>query len=108
MLTGDFPIPENSDQGPDALRNITPYLDLAEQLGAPLLRVCLKTDEDIAWARRAADEAAERDLRLAHQCHTPQSLRGNRPLTASFGEHWPRQFRPDLRTGQPRAMRPAL
>ena len=70
MLTGDFPIPENSDQGPDALRNITPYLDLAEQLGAPLLRVCLKTDEDIAWARRAADEAAERDMRLAHQCHT--------------------------------------
>ncbi len=70
MLTGDFPIPENSDQGPLALRNITPYLDLAEQLGAPLLRVCLKTDEDIAWSRRAADEAAERDLRLAHQCHT--------------------------------------
>ena len=56
MLTGDFPIPENSDQGPDALRNITPYLDLAEQLGAPLLRVCLKKDADIAWARRAADE----------------------------------------------------
>ncbi len=70
MVTGDFAIPENSAQGPDALRNITPYLDLAEQLGAPLLRICLKKDEDIAWARRAADEAAERDLRLAHQCHT--------------------------------------
>lgn len=70
MLTGDFPIPENSDQGPGALRNITPYLDLAEQLGAPLLRVCLKKDADIAWACRAADEAAERNLRLAHQCHT--------------------------------------
>lgn len=70
MLTGDFPIPENSDQGPDALRNITPYLDLAEQLDAPLLRVCVKKDEDIAWARRAADEAAERGTRLAHQCHT--------------------------------------
>jgi sugar phosphate isomerase/epimerase len=70
MLTGDFSIPENSAQGPDALRNITPYLNLAEQLGAPLLRVCLKTDEDIACARRAADEAAERNLRLAHQCHT--------------------------------------
>ena len=70
MLTGDFPIPENSAQGPNALRNITPYLDLAEQLGAPLLRVCLKTDDDIPWARRASDEAAERNLRLAHQCHT--------------------------------------
>ena len=70
MLTGDFPIPENSAAGPLALRNITPYLDLAERLGAPLLRVCLKTEEDIGWARRAADEAAERNLRLAHQCHT--------------------------------------
>ena len=70
MLTGDFPIPENSDQGPQALRNITPYLDLAEQLDTQLLRVCLKEDADIAYARRAADEAAERDMRLAHQCHT--------------------------------------
>ncbi len=70
MFTGDFPIPENSDQGPGALRNITPYLDIAEQLGAPLLRVCLKQDEDIPWVCRAADEAAERDMRLAHQCHT--------------------------------------
>lgn len=70
MLTGDFPIPENSDQGPQALRNITPYLDLAEQLDTELLRVCLKEDADIAYARRAADEAAERDMRLAHQCHT--------------------------------------
>ena len=32
MVTGDFPIPENSDQGPLALRNITPYLDLAHFL----------------------------------------------------------------------------
>jgi sugar phosphate isomerase/epimerase len=71
MLTGDFPIPENSDdEGPRALRNITPYLDLAEQLGAPLLRVCMKTAEDIDWARRAADEAASRNLSLVHQCHT--------------------------------------
>lgn len=71
MLTGDFPIPENSDdEGPQALRHITPYLDLAEQLGAPLLRVCIKTDEDLEWTRRACDEAAERGLQLAHQCHT--------------------------------------
>ena len=69
MVTGDFAIPENSAAGPDALQRITPYLDLAEVLGAPLLRVCMKTGEDIAPAQQAADEAAERGLRLAHQCH---------------------------------------
>ena len=70
MVTGDFPIPENSEQGPDALRNITSYLDLAEALGADLLRIAMKKEEDIEWAQRATDEAAERGMKLAHQCHT--------------------------------------
>ena len=70
MVTGDFPIPENIDAGPRALRNITPYLDLAQALGADLLRIAMKKDEDIERAQRAADEAAERGMRLAHQSHT--------------------------------------
>ena len=69
MATGDFPIPENNERGPDALRNITPYLDLAEALDCDLLRICMKTDDDIKWAQRASDEAAERSIRLAHQSH---------------------------------------
>ena len=70
MVTGDFPIPQNSDdEGPLALRNITPYLDLAEELGSNLLRICMKRQEDLEWARRASDEAAERRMRLVHQCH---------------------------------------
>ncbi len=69
MVTGDFPIPENSVEGTAALRHITPYLNLAEALDADLLRVTMKTADDIECARRAADEAAERGLRLAHQCH---------------------------------------
>ena len=73
MVTGDFPIPENTEDAPDALRNITPYLDLAEALGSDLIRVGLKREEDVRWAQRAADEADERGVRLAHQCHT-QSL----------------------------------
>lgn len=73
MVTGDFDIVYNNAAGPNCLRRITPYLDLAVALNAPLIRVALKTDEDIPWAQRAADEAAERGLRLAHQCHT-QSL----------------------------------
>lgn len=70
MVTGDFAIPENTDDGPAALRNITPFLDLAETLGCDLVRVALRRDEDIAWAQRAADAARERGIRLAHQCHT--------------------------------------
>ena len=70
MVTGDFPIPENNDHGPDALRNITPYLDLAAALDADLLRIAMKQEGDITWAQRAADEAAERRVRLAHQSHT--------------------------------------
>jgi len=69
MATGDFPIPENNERGPDALRNITPYLDLAEDLNCDLLRICMKTEDDIGWARLASDEAAERSIRLAHQSH---------------------------------------
>jgi sugar phosphate isomerase/epimerase len=70
MVTGDFPIPENTDEGPQALRNISPYLDLADALECDLMRIAMKTEEDIPWAQRAADEANERGMRLAHQCHT--------------------------------------
>ena len=70
MVTADFPVPENSEEGPNSLRRITPSLDLAEALGADLIRICMKKEEDIVHARRAADEAGERGIRLAHQSHT--------------------------------------
>lgn len=69
MITGDFAVPANNEQGPQCLRRITPYLDLAERFGASLIRVCMKKEDDIVWAQRAADEAAERRIRLAHQSH---------------------------------------
>ena len=69
MVTGDFAIPENLEPGPGVLRNITPYLNLAEAFACDLLRICMKREEDIAWAQRASDEAADRGMRLAHQCH---------------------------------------
>ena len=69
MVTGDFAVPTNGEEGPEGLRNITPYLDLTENLGADLIRVCMKKSEDIVWAQRASDEAAERGIRLAHQSH---------------------------------------
>ncbi len=70
MITADFPVPENSAEGPLSLRGITPSLDLAEALGADLIRICMKKEEDIVHAQRAADEARERGIRLAHQSHT--------------------------------------
>ena len=69
MVTADFAVPENSDDGPASLRAIRPSLDLCEALGADLIRICMKTDADIDAARRAADEASERGIRLAHQSH---------------------------------------
>ena len=70
MVTGDFAVPENSAEGPKCLRNISPYLDLCNDLGCDLIRVCIKSEEDVQAAQRAADEAKERQVRLAHQCHT--------------------------------------
>jgi sugar phosphate isomerase/epimerase len=70
MVTADVNVPLNNDRGPDSLRDIGPSLDVAEALGCDLIRVCLKRREDIEFARTAADHAAQRGIRLAHQCHT--------------------------------------
>jgi sugar phosphate isomerase/epimerase len=70
MATTDLSVPLNNEHGPDCLRDIDPHLDAAAALGTDLIRVCLKNDDDIAWAQRAADQARERRIRLAHQCHT--------------------------------------
>lgn len=69
MVTADCDVPLNNDRGPDSLRDIGPSLDVAEALGCDLIRVCLKKPDDVAFARQAADRAAERGIRLAHQCH---------------------------------------
>jgi sugar phosphate isomerase/epimerase len=73
MVTGNYAIPHNDEHGPDALRHITPHLDLAKAFGASLVRICMKKKEDIFWAQKAADEARERGITLVHQCH-PASL----------------------------------
>lgn len=70
MVTADSDVPLNNEQGPDSLKSIGPSLDVAAELGCDLIRVCLKDEADIELARRAADEAAQRGIRLAHQCHT--------------------------------------
>ncbi len=69
MVTTDVHVPLNDDHGPDNLRDFGPHLDVAEMLGANLVRVCMKRDEDIDAARVASDQARERAIRVAHQCH---------------------------------------
>ena len=69
MVTGDFDTVYNNDNGPSALRDITPYLDLAKRLNAPRIRVAVKQESDITHAQRAADEAAERGIQLLSLIH---------------------------------------
>lgn len=69
MVTADSDVPLNNEDGPNSLQNIVPSLDVAEALGSDLIRICMKTEADIEHAKRAADLAAERGIRLAHQCH---------------------------------------
>ena len=70
MVTADFDVPLNNEQGPESLREIGPSLEVAEAFGCDLIRVCLKTADDIDRAREASDRARDRGIRLAHQCHT--------------------------------------
>jgi sugar phosphate isomerase/epimerase len=70
MATTDIAVPLNNEHGPDLLRDMACHLDAAEALGTTLVRVCMKSDQDIAPAQRASDQARERGIRLAHQFHT--------------------------------------
>lgn len=69
MITGGFDVPANNERAGMALRDIGKHLDVAQALGADLIRIGMKAHTDIPWARRACDEAAERGVRLVHQCH---------------------------------------
>ena len=80
MVTADFNVPLNNEQGPDSLRDIGPSLDVAAVLGCDLIRVCMKKNEDIPLACQAADRAAERGIRLVHQCHTASLFEEIQPM----------------------------
>ena len=69
MVTGDLSLAVNDARATEALRNMTPYLTLAEQMGARLVRVMVHEESDVPAVRRAADEAMERGIGLAQPCH---------------------------------------
>lgn len=70
MVTGNVDLAANNNRAQMVLHNITPYLDLADALNCDLVRVMMKSESDFPWARRAADEALERGVKLTHQTHT--------------------------------------
>jgi len=92
MVTADFNVPLNNEHGPDALRNIGPTLDVAQALGCDLVRVCLKRRDDIPYARQAAQAAAKRGIRLAHQCHTATIFEEVQPMLDVLKEIGQRNF----------------
>lgn len=69
MVTGDVAIAANSGDVGRVLREPEPYFALAEALGCNLLRVMLRSDDEVDLVRRVCDRALERGIRIAHQTH---------------------------------------
>ena len=69
MITSNIHVAKNDKLASDILRNITPSLDLAEKLKTSLIRIMIKNSDDIFYARKALDEAKERNLKLLQQTH---------------------------------------
>jgi sugar phosphate isomerase/epimerase len=63
-------IAANTSDAGQSLHDFGRDLDIAAMLGAPLIRVGMKSEADIGPVQRAADQAAERGIQLAHQTHT--------------------------------------
>lgn len=69
MVTPSLDVVTNSDRAAGSLADIAWQLDIAEALGTNLVRIGMRSITDVPQAQRAADEAAERGIRLAHQIH---------------------------------------
>ena len=69
MITSNIHLAKNDEYAANNLRNITPCLDLAEQLNTHLVRIMIKNNDDIKFAKKALDEAQERGIVLTQQTH---------------------------------------
>jgi sugar phosphate isomerase/epimerase len=63
-------IAANMSEAGQSLRDFGRDIDVAEMLGSRLIRITIKTEADVSWAQRAADQAQERGMRLVHLTHT--------------------------------------
>ena len=69
MVTGDVALAANTPDATRVLHEPEPYLRLAEQLRCDLVRVMLRSDDEVRLAQHVCDLAGERVIRLAHQTH---------------------------------------
>jgi sugar phosphate isomerase/epimerase len=69
MVTGDVPLAANTPEAVRILRDPAPYIALAEAMRCDLLRVMIRSDEEIELTRHVCDVAAEHGIRIAHQTH---------------------------------------
>jgi sugar phosphate isomerase/epimerase len=69
MVTGDVPLAANTGDVGRILRKPLPYVALAQALGCDLLRVMVRSDDEVDQLRRTCDIVAEHGMRLAHQTH---------------------------------------
>ena len=64
MVTGDVPLAANKGDVARILREPLPYVRLAQALGCDLLRVMVRSDDEVELLRRACDVVAEHGIRL--------------------------------------------
>jgi sugar phosphate isomerase/epimerase len=69
MVTGDVPLAANRGDVARILREPGPYVALAQALGCGLLRVMVRSDDEVEMLQHACDAVAEHGIRLAHQTH---------------------------------------
>ena len=69
MVTGDVALAANTPDADRVLRDPLPYLELARALGSDLIRIMLRSNDEVGLLPRVCDLAAERGVRLAHQTH---------------------------------------
>lgn len=69
MVTGDVALAANRGDVARILREPMPYVTLAQALGCELLRVMVRSDQEIELLKTACDTVAEHGIRLAHQTH---------------------------------------
>ena len=69
MITSNINLATNNKYAANNLKNITPCLDLAEQLETSVVRIMIKHHDDIIFAKKALDEALERGIVLTQQTH---------------------------------------
>jgi sugar phosphate isomerase/epimerase len=69
MVTGDVALAANRGDVARILREPGPYVALARALDCNLLRVMVRSDEEVDLLRAACDAVADQGIRFAHQTH---------------------------------------